>query len=84
MCVYIYIGSGSNVNSSFIVNVMTAESAPRDIFSLNIHVLFRLNNIEAMLFGLNMARGTILVVLTFTMKDEFTFEPDPVYIGFSL
>ena len=28
--IYIYIGSGSNVNPSFIVNVRTTESAPHD------------------------------------------------------
>ena len=28
-----------------------------------------------------MPRGMIFVVLTFTMKDEFTFESDPIYIG---
>ena len=57
------------MNSSFIVNVRTTESASYGIFSLNIHVLFRLN----------MPRGALSAVLTFTMKDEFTFEPDPIY-----
>ena len=84
--IYIYIGSSSNVNSSFIVNVRTAENAPHGIFSLNIHVLFRLNNIEWMLFSLNntwifkpnMPRDALSAVLTFTMKDEVTFEPDPI------
>ena len=58
--IYIYIyrerereGGSSNVNKSFIVNVRTIESAPRDIFSLNIHVLFRLNSIASMLLSLN-------------------------------
>ena len=27
-----------------------------------------------------MRRGALSVVLTFTMKDEFTFEPDLIYI----
>ncbi|KAJ9562914.1 hypothetical protein OSB04_008074 [Centaurea solstitialis] len=49
----------SNVNRSFIVNVTTVESAPRDIFTLNIH---------------NMPRDTLSVVYTFTMKNEFVAE----------
>ena len=34
----------SNENSFFIVNVRTTESVPRGIFTLNNHVLFRVNN----------------------------------------
>ena len=49
VCVWLW----SNANSSFIVNVRTAESASYGIVSLNIHVLFRLNNIASMLFSLN-------------------------------
>ena len=49
---YIYIyrererGESSNVNSYFIVNVRATKIVSRGIFSLSIHVLFRLNNIE--------------------------------------
>ena len=55
----------------FVLNVRTTESAPRGIFSLNLHVLLRPN----------MPCGALSAVLTFTMKDEFIFEPDPIYIG---
>ena len=76
------------MNSYFIVKVRTIKIVPYDIFSLNIHVLFRLNNIASMLFGmnniwifrLNMSCDAFSMVLTFIMKDEFIFEPDPIYI----
>ena len=50
MCIYIYIerererDESSNGNSNLIVNMRTADIAPRGIFTLNNHVLFRMNN----------------------------------------
>ena len=48
------------------------------LFNVN-NTAFRLDNL--VLFGPNMSRGMLSVVLTFTMKYEFTFEPDSIYIG---
>ena len=42
--IYTYIGSDSNENSFFIMNVRTTESAARSVFILNNHVLFEANN----------------------------------------
>ena len=36
----------SNENTNLTVNMRTVEIAPRDIFTLNNHVLFRVNNTE--------------------------------------
>ena len=73
-------------NSSFVVNVRTAESATRIPFSLNntrlfrpnVHALFIMNN--PVLFRLNGTRVALSAVLTFATKDEFSFEPAPTLI----
>ena len=44
MCVCMYIDKSSAANSNFIANVRAIESAPRGIFTLNNHLLFRVNN----------------------------------------
>ena len=94
-CSFVSLNRGCscmNPPSSFIVNVKTTESVSRGIFSLKIHVLFRLNNIASMLFSLNntwifrlnMPHGVILMVLTFTKKDELTFELSSLSLSLSL
>ena len=39
-----YIDESSATNSNFIANMKTAESTPRGIFTLNNHILFRVNH----------------------------------------
>ena len=69
---------GSNENSFFIVNVRTVENAPRDILTLNNHVLFKVNNT---VFSI-MSRGAFSVALTFTMKFEFVAELSSLSLSF--
>ena len=62
--IYIYIVFVSNVNSILVMNVRTTKIAPRGNIHSEYHALFRVN----------MSRDTILVVFTFTIKNEFSFE----------